>query len=219
MQMHRWDISPARAAEIQLKLRTRVRVLPLSRPMHTIGGLDVHEDRGAVAVLSWPDLEWVTGAIAERPTSFPYVPGLLSFRELPALLAAIEQLETLPDLLLCDGQGLAHPRRFGLACHLGVLLEHPTVGCAKTRLCGEHAEVGSSRGATVPLQDGQTVGAVVRTQANVRPVYVSVGHLVDLEDAVKVVLHCASRYRLPEPLRLAHTMAKTGHSLVLRGKD
>lgn len=219
MQMHCWDISPARAAEIQIKLRTRVRVQPLPRPLRTIGGLDVHGDRGAVAVLSWPDLEWLSGAVAERPTSFPYVPGLLSFREIPALLAAIEQLQTLPDLLLCDGQGLAHPRRFGLACHLGVLLERPTIGCAKTRLCGAHAEVGSSRGATVPLQDGQVIGAVVRTQTNVRPVYVSVGHLVDLEDAVEVVLHCASRYRLPEPLRFAHTMAKTGHCPVPRGKD
>ena len=219
MQIHRWDISPARAAEIQLELGTRVRVQPLSRPLHTVGGLDVHEDRGAVAVLTWPDLEWLTGAIAERPTSFPYEPGLFSFREIPALLAAVEQLETLPDLLLCDGQGLAHPRRFGLACHLGVLLERPTIGCAKTRLCGEHAEVGSSRGATVPLQDGQVIGAVVRTQTNGRPVYVSVGHLVDLEDAVEIVLHCASRYRLPEPLRFAHTMAKTGHCPVPRGKD
>jgi deoxyribonuclease V len=219
MQTHGWDIPPARAAEIQLQLRTRVRVQPLSRPLHTVGGLDVHEDRGAVAVLTWPDLEWLTGAIAERPTSFPYVPGLFSFREIPALLAAIERLETLPDLLLCDGQGLAHPRRFGLACHLGVLLERPTIGCAKTRLCGEHAKVGSSRGSTVPLQDGQVIGAVVRTQTNVRPVYVSVGHLVDLEDAVDIVLHCASRYRLPEPLRFAHTMAKTGHCPVPRGKD
>jgi len=187
--------------------------------VRTVGGLDVHGDRGAVAVLTWPDLEWVAGAMAEHPAPFPYVPGLFSFREIPALLAAIEQLDAPPDVLLCDGHGLAHPRRFGLACHLGVLLEQPTIGCAKTLLCGNHAEVGPHRGSTAHLQDGQVIGAVVRTQTNVRPLYVSVGHLVELEDAVEVVLHCAARYRLPEPLRFAHTMAKTGHYPVPRGKD
>ena len=218
MRNHRWDVPPAQAQEIQQALCTRVRSAPLPNPLRTVAGLDVHGDRGAAAVLAWPGLEWIGGAVAERHTPFPYVPGLLSFREIPALLAAIEQLEALPDLLLCDGHGLAHPRRFGLACHLGVLLERPTLGCAKTLLCGHHAELAPTRGATVPLRDGaspdrpgEVTGAVLRTQTGVRPVYVSIGHLVELADAVEVVLHCASRYRLPEPLRLAHTMAKSGH--------
>jgi deoxyribonuclease V len=219
MRSHDWDISPAEAIAIQHKLRTHVRIQPPPGPLRTVGGLDVHGDRGAVAVLTWPDLEWLTGTTAERAASFPYLPGLLSFREIPALLAAIEQLDLLPDVLLCDGHGLAHPRRFGLACHLGVLLERSTIGCAKTRLCGRHADVGADRGSSVPLVDGEMIGAVVRTQTAVKPVYVSVGHLVDLESAVEIVLHSASRYRLPEPLRFAHTMAKTGRCPLPRGKD
>ena len=219
MSIHCWDVSPAEAIVIQHELKTRVRVQPPPTPLRTVGGLDVHGDRGAVAVLTWPDLEWLTGTTAERPVSFPYVPGLFSFREIPALLAALDQLETLPDLLLCDGHGLAHPRRFGLACHLGVLLDRPTLGCAKTRLCGQHAKVGPGRGSWTPLMDEDTIGAVVRTQTGVKPVYVSVGHLVDLETAVETVLRCASRYRLPEPLRLAHTMAKTGQTPLPREKD
>jgi deoxyribonuclease V len=207
---HRWDISPKEAVRIQERLRSRVRTQPLPHAPRTIGGLDVHENRGAVIVLTWPDLKLLTGAIVEHPTTFPYIPGLLSFREMPALLAAIQQLEALPDLFLCDGHGLAHPRHFGLACHLGVWLGCPTVGCAKSHLRGRYAELGAERGAAVPLCDEQVIGAVVRTQANVRPVYVSIGHLVSLEDAIHVALWCASRYRLPEPLRIAHAMAKTG---------
>jgi deoxyribonuclease V len=209
---HRWNVSAAEARQIQELLRDRVRVQPLVHVPRTIGGLDVHDGRGAVAVLAWPSLEWIDGAIARRPVSFPYIPGLLSFREAPLLLAAIEQLGAVPDLLLCDGQGLAHPRRFGLACHIGVWLEQPTIGCAKTRLCGQYAEPGRERGSTVPLyQDSRTIGAVVRTRTAVKPVYVSIGHHITLVQAVEVVLRCAPRYRLPEPLRVAHTMAKTGN--------
>jgi deoxyribonuclease V len=212
MLRHRWDVSPAEAVELQRELRDQVIVQPLRRPLRTVGGLDVHENRGAVAVLTYPDLEWIAGAVAECPVSFPYVPGLLSFREVPALLAAIARLDPWPDLFLCDGHGLAHPRRFGLACHLGLWLGHPTVGCAKSRLCGRHAELAGERGSTAPLIDGgQVVGSAVRTRANVKPVYVSTGHLSRLQDAIEVVVNCAPRYRLPEPLRIAHTMAKSGH--------
>jgi deoxyribonuclease V len=211
MVRHRWDVSPRKAVEIQQRLHDLVSVEPLSSAPRTVGGLDVHAGRGAVAVLTFPDLQRVGGAIAECPVSFPYLPGLLSFREMPVLLAAIERLNVLPDLFLCDGHGLAHPRGFGIACHLGLWLERPTIGCAKSRLCGHHADPGPERGATAPLFSGQQViGMVVRTRRNVKPVYVSVGHLIDLDDAVQVTLECAPRYRLPEPLRIAHTVAKTG---------
>jgi deoxyribonuclease V len=207
---HRWDVSPAEARQIQERLRDRVRAQPLAHAPRTVGGLDVHGERGAVAVLSWPELRWVDGAVAEREIAFPYVPGLLSFREAPTLLAAIGQLDVLPDLLLCDGQGLAHPRGFGLACHIGVWLERPTIGCAKTRLCGRHDEPEHKRGSAVPLYQGShVIGAVVRTRTAVKPVYVSIGHRITLPQAVEMVLRCAPRYRLPEPLRVAHTMAKT----------
>jgi deoxyribonuclease V len=143
--------------------------------------------------------------------TFPYVPGLLSFREAPVLLAALETLDTLPDVLLCDGQGFAHPRRFGLACHIGLWLEQPTIGCAKTRLRGHGGEPGRERGCTVPLcEDDQVIGAIVRTRTAVKPLYVSVGHQITLPQAIEIVLQSAPRYRLPEPLRIAHTMAKTG---------
>jgi deoxyribonuclease V len=208
---HRWDVSAVEARQLQERLRDQVREQPLAHVPRTIGGLDAHDKRGAVAVLSWPGLEWVNGAIAQREVTFPYISGLLSFREAPLLLAAIEQLDAVPDLLLCDGQGLAHPRHFGLACHVGLWLEQPTIGCAKTRLCGRHAKPERERGSTVPLyHDGCTIGAVVRTRTAVKPVYVSIGHRITLAQAVEVVLRCAPRYRLPEPLRVAHTMAKTG---------
>jgi deoxyribonuclease V len=145
-----------------------------------------------------------------QPTAFPYVPGLLSFRELPAVLAAIEQLRILPDLYLCDGQGLAHPRRFGLACHLGVLLDAPTIGVAKTRLIGTHAPPPAEKGGWTPLEDGgEVIGAVLRTRSGVKPVYVSIGHRVSLATSVRLTLACTSRYRLPETIRQAHRLAST----------
>jgi deoxyribonuclease V len=141
---------------------------------------------------------------ADRPLRFPYVPGLLSFREAPALLAALRELESVPDVLMCDGQGVAHPRRFGVACHLGVLCGLPAIGCAKSRLVGEHAEPGQARGSFEPLRVGdETVGVVVRTKQGARPVYVSLGHRISLDDAREVVLQCVTGHRLPEPTRLA----------------
>jgi deoxyribonuclease V len=206
---HSWDISPSESMDIQRRLRDQVVIRHLQRRPRTVAGLDVHDDRSAVAVLSFPELQFVDGAIVRYENPVPYIPGLLAFREVPAFLAAIEQLDTLPDLLLCDGHGMAHPRRFGAACHLGLWLERPTIGCAKSRLCGQHSLPGSERGATAWLKDSsQVIGAVVRTRANVKPVYVSVGHLVDLEGAIDIVLSCAPRYRLPEPLRVAHRMAR-----------
>jgi len=145
--------------------------------------------------------------LAVRDARFPYVPGLLSFREAPAVLAALRKLQQRPDVLILDGQGLAHPRRMGLACHVGVLADLPTVGCAKSRLCGTFVEPGAHRGDRSDLTDGDDViGAVLRTRDNVRCVYISVGHRADLEDAVALVLACCRRYRLPEPSRLAHQL-------------
>jgi deoxyribonuclease V len=164
--------------------------------------------RAAVAVLSFPDLQPLQQAIARLPTCFPYVPGLLSFREIPAVLGALEQLRPLPDLLLCDGQGVAHPRRFGIACHLGVVTGIPSIGVAKSRLIGTHPEPGPEKGSWVPLMDGdERIGAVLRTRSNVRPLFISSGHRISLQTAIDYVLACSPKYRLPETTRQAHKLA------------
>jgi len=179
-----------------------------------VAGVDVGFEEGgrvtraAVAVLAFPSLQLLETAIARRPTGFPYVPGLLSFRELPAVLDALLALSQLPDVFLCDGQGIAHPRRFGIASHLGVLLDRPSIGVGKTRLTGRHAEPGREKGAWTPLLDGEEViGAVLRTRAGVKPVYVSIGHRVGLGTAIRLTLACTPRYRLPETTRQAHRLA------------
>ena len=167
--------------------------------------------RGAVAVLTFPGLELHDYAIVRRPTQFPYVPGLLSFREVPALLDALAELEVTPDLLLCDGQGYAHPRRFGLACHLGVLTGLPAIGVAKSRLLGEHGPLPEKRGSRRALRyEGETIGAVLRTRAGVRPLFVSPGHRISLDTAVRFVMRCLTRYRLPETTRWADRLAAAG---------
>lgn len=179
-----------------------------------VAGIDVgFEDQGritraAVAVLDFPSLALVEQSVARLPTAFPYVPGLLSFREAPAVLAALGPLETAPDLLLYDGQGLAHPRRLGIASHLGLWLDLPSIGVAKSRLVGHHGEVPAPRGAWTPLEDrGEVIGAVLRSRAGVAPLYVSSGHRVSLEGAVAWVMACLTRYRLPETTRWAHRLA------------
>lgn len=179
-----------------------------------VAGVDVgFEDggrttRAAVAVLSFPGLELTESSIVRSPTRFPYVPGLLSFREAPAVLEAMQRLKTAPDLILCDGQGIAHPRRLGIASHIGLLANIPSVGVAKTRLIGKHEEVPNERGAWVPLMDrGETIGAVLRTRKGVKPLYISIGHRVSLEGAIRWVMACLTRYRLPETTRWAHRLA------------
>lgn len=158
----------------------------------------------AVRLYAFPSLKPAGGAEAVRPARFPYVPGLLSFREVPVLLDAFARLDLRPDVVLCDGQGIAHPRRFGLACHLGLLLDLPSVGCAKSRLTGEHGEVALARGSHTPLRDGdETIGAVLRTRDGVRPLFISIGHRARIEDAIGLVLACGAGYRLPEPVRQA----------------
>lgn len=211
---HGWDLTPAQARALQETLRRRVECGDRLPSLRHVAGVDAgFEDggrvtRAAVAILSWPELRVVERALARRETAFPYVPGLLAFRELPAIVAALEKLATEPDLVFCDGQGIAHPRRFGIACHLGLLIDRPAIGVGKSRLVGTHAEPGRERGARTPLIDrGETVGSVLRTRTAVRPLYVSPGHRIGLETAVELVLAAAPRYRLPEPIREADRMA------------
>jgi deoxyribonuclease V len=216
---HPWPTTEAEALAVQAELRPLVRAVPLPRPPRLIAGLDVAylgahgaaDDRvaAAVVVLDAVTLEPVEQATAVGTAGFPYVPGLFAFRELPVLLRALERLTTSPDVLLCDGQGLAHPRRFGLACHLGVLTGVPTLGVAKTPLLGEWTEPGPERGATSDVHDaGDLVARVLRTQTAVKPVTVSVGHLIDLDGATRTVLDAAPRYRLPETTRLADRLCR-----------
>lgn len=211
---HDWCLTPAQARAIQWRLRAYVVSDDRLGPVHHVAGVDVgFEDHGsvtraAVVVLDLANLQPVACAIARRPTTFPYVPGLLSFRELPAVLEALEQLTVEPDLLLCDGQGIAHPRRLGIASHLGVLIDRPTIGVAKSRLCGHHGTVPESRGEWAPLIDGtETIGAVLRTRVGVKPLFVSLGHRISLTTAVHYVMACTPRYRLPETTRLADRLA------------
>jgi deoxyribonuclease V len=208
--LHSWRLTPARAIALQRRLAARVQVGPPGRALRRVAGLDAAFSPDGrlclAAVVVWDRAERrvVETVTAARPVHFPYVPGLLSFREAPALLAALRKLRQAPDVLLCDGQGLAHPRRFGIACHLGVLCELPAVGCAKSRLVGEHAPPPDAPGGRADLVvDGEVLGAVVRTRAGGRPVYVSVGHRMDLEAAVVLVLDCVQGHRLPEPTHLA----------------
>jgi deoxyribonuclease V len=164
--------------------------------------------RAAAVLFSFPRLECLAEAVSEMPTTLPYIPGLLSFRELPAMLAALEQLPERADVVLCDGQGIAHPRRFGIACHLGVETGLPSVGVGKSRLCGQHEEPGREKGSVARLiDDGEDIGCVVRTRSGVRPLYVSIGHRIDLDSAVRLTLACTGRFRLPEPVRAADSLA------------
>jgi len=208
---HRLDVSFAQARALQERLAARVVARDAFGPLRRIAGADVSYDRGSpILYAAVVVLDAASGAVLERAgvarmVRFPYVPGYLSFRELPPLLDAFAKLSAPPDLVICDGQGLAHPRRFGLACHLGVLLDLPSIGCAKSRLVGTHREPGTRRGATTRLRDaGETVGCVLRTREGVKPVYVSVGHRVSLESARKIALALAPQHRLPEPVRAAH---------------
>ncbi len=210
---HPWDISPREAIEVQQRLRGLVQEMPLPHPPRTIAGLDVsiREDvaQVAIAVLHVDTLEMVDEAVLRGPVPFPYVPGLLSFREIPAILPALERLQALPDVLMLDGQGLAHPRRFGLACHLGVLLDRPALGVAKSVLVGRFGEPGAERGAASDMvHRGEVVGRAVRTRAAVQPVYVSVGHRITLDEAADLALRTCTRYRIPEPTRQAHLLSR-----------
>lgn len=211
---HSWNVTAAEARELQILLSQEVIREDQLGEVKLVAGVDVgFEDSGqvtraAVAVLTFPELELVEQQVVRRPTLMPYIPGLLSFREVPALIDALEQLLNLPDLILCDGQGIAHPRRFGLACHLGVLTDIPTIGVAKTLLVGRHKPLGEAKGSRELLIHRQEeVGVVLRTRDRVKPLYISLGHRLSLETAVDYVLLCTTKYRLPETTRQAHRLA------------
>lgn len=214
-QLHEWNLAPREAVELQKELRASVRVAPLSERVETIAGADISFDKfspvlyAGIVVMTLPTLETVEEVGVVSETRFPYVPGLLSFRETPPLLEAWAKLETEPDALMLDGQGIAHPRRVGIASHVGLLIERPAFGCAKSVLVGTYDEPGEERGAWSPLTDPKTkevMGAALRTKRRVRPVYVSPGHLIDIEGAVDLTLACDGGYRQPEPTRRAHLL-------------
>ena len=211
---HPWDVTAAEAIAIQKDLREKIRTEDDLGEVETVAGVDVgFKDGGrttcaAIAVLGFPGLEPREEVYACVPTQMPYIPGLLSFREIPAILTALEKLDLAPDLLLCDGQGIAHPRRLGLATHLGLITDMPSIGVAKSRLTGEHQPVPPDKGAWVPLMDkNEKIGIVLRTRSNVKPLYISVGHRISLDTARKYVMACLTRYRLPETTRRAHKLA------------
>ncbi len=223
--LHEWDLSPAQAIALQKALAGAVlradRFGPGGRrAIRRVAGVDAafadggRVIRAAAVVLDFPGLVLTHQVLVERPTTFPYVPGLLSFREVPALLEALGRLPAAPDLILCDGHGYAHPRRFGLACHLGLWLDTPTIGVAKSRLTGSHDEPGPAKGDVAWLLAGkgdrprERLGAVLRTRERVKPVFVSAGHRILLRTALALTLACATRYRLPEPTRLADKLSK-----------
>jgi len=217
---HEWNLSYTEARRLQTELAGRVELVPLRQEPGLIAGLDCAFSKdgkrtfaaavvlkvvGSRAAPEGFEFEYVETVTAEQRTGFPYIPGLLSFREAPTCLEAVGRLTRQPDLFMIDGQGVAHPRRLGLAAHLGLFFDKPTIGCAKSRLIGTYEEPGPGKGAYSLLYDGaEVIGAVVRTQSRIKPVFVSVGNKCTLEDAVSVTLACAARYRIPEPTRLAH---------------
>lgn len=214
-QRHAWQLTLDEAIAIQEQLQAEVITEDkFKEPVQYVAGVDMGFEadgtisRAAVAVLSFPDLQVIETSLAYRPTTFPYIPGFLSFREIPAVLDALEKITTIPDIILCDGQGIAHPRRFGIACHLGVLVDIPTIGVAKSLLVGKHEILPETRGSWQPLiHKGETIGAVLRSRTKVKPLYISSGHRVSLPTAIDYVLRCTPKYRLPETTRIADKLA------------
>ena len=215
-RLHEWDVTPVEAIALQKELAPRVVREGDPGDVRLVAAADLafvdrrwpqqpRRGRAAVVLMRYPELDVIEEQVVEGDVGFPYVPGLLSFREAPLLAQALERLQGTPDLLLIDGHGYAHPRRFGLASHVGLMAELPTIGCAKSRLCGEHGEPGRTRGSKVELRHGgEVIGAVLRTRDGVKPIYVSVGHKIGLDAAVQWALRLAPRFRLPEPIP-AHT--------------
>jgi deoxyribonuclease V len=224
--LHSWTLQPDEAIKIQARLRERLRLNWDGRPVSAIGGVDMslteNKAHAAVVVLRFPDLVPLEGVTADAPLVFPYIPGLLAFREGPAVLAAWEKLRLKPDLVMFDGQGIAHPRGMGIAAHMGLWLGRPTIGVAKSKLYGRHAEPGPKRGDSAELYDPRdpkrVIGAVLRSREGGKPLYISPGHLIDAPHSLDFVLKCLAGYRLPEPTRWAHKFA-AGEKLPLAGED
>ncbi|MCS6886050.1 MAG: deoxyribonuclease V [Acidobacteriota bacterium] len=212
-QLHDWNLSVSEAISIQEALRSQVKIQPLAAPIKLVAGADISFDKSsdklfaAFVVLALDTLQIVDSSSIVSQATFPYVPGLLSFRELPPLLKAWAALKTPPDVVFIDGQGIAHPRRFGIASHFGVLTGVPCIGCAKTLLVGNVRSLASNVGATAPIiHQKEKVGVALRTKKNVQPVYISVGHMIELEEAIKLTMRCLAGYRIPEPTRQAHLL-------------
>ena len=227
--MHDWPTTLEEAQAIQQRLRAQVITHDDFDEVRTIAGVDAGYEgdpqagqavaRAAVVVLAYPSLEPLDFAVARRPAPIPYIPGFLSFREAPAVLAALDELHVRPDLLICDGQGIAHPRRMGIATHVGLLAGIPSIGCAKSLLVGRHDPVPDERGAYVPLTHrGEQIGVVLRTRVGVKPLYVSVGHRISLPSAIAFVMSCVTKYRLPETTRAADGLASHGKIPRIEGK-
>ncbi|BAY26900.1 endonuclease V [Calothrix sp. NIES-2100] len=214
-QQHAWPQNVEDAIAIQEGLRHQIITEDkLPETVQYVAGVDMGFEadgtisRAAVAVLSFPGLQVVETTLAYRPTTFPYIPGFLSFREIPAVLDALEKVKIMPDLILCDGQGIAHPRRMGIASHLGLLIDIPTIGVAKSLFIGKYEEVPETKGSWQPLiHQGETIGAVLRTRTGVKPLYISSGHRISLPTAIDYVLRCTTKYRLPETTRIADKLA------------
>lgn len=223
-QLHRWDIGIQDAKELQRSLASQVSTVDCLVSPRYVAGVDIsapNKDsvaKGAAVALSFPSMEVLEASVVEDEVRFPYVPGLLSFRESPLVLKALEGLSVEPDLILIDGQGMAHPRRFGIACHIGLLVDVPTIGCAKSRLCGTHTAPGNEVGDYSELyESGDVIGVALRTKVKTNPIYVSIGHKVDLDSARKWTLACGGGYRVPEPTRYAH-LAAGGKLVIGSGK-
>jgi deoxyribonuclease V len=223
--LHNWDLSYSQARQLQEKLASKVQFVPIKKNLKLIAGLDCAFSKdgkkiiAVVIVLKLPDFAVIETANATRKTTFPYIPGLLSFREAPVCIAAVKKLRSKPDVFIIDGQGIAHPRRLGLAAHLGLFFDKPTIGCAKSRLTGRFEEPPLEKGNYSLLKDtkkitsherqatsGEIIGAVLRTRTNIKPVFISVGNRCLLKDAIETTLACTTKYRLPEPTRLAHQL-------------
>jgi deoxyribonuclease V len=212
-KLHNWNLSYSQAIALQKQLSEKVQLIELKNHPKTIAGIDCAFSRdkkriiACVVLLKLPGFEPIETENVVQKLTFPYIPGLLSFRESPVCIAAVEKLKHEPDAFIIDGQGIAHPRRFGLACHLGLFFDKPTVGCAKSRLTGSFEEPAPEKGSFSPLKDGdEVIGAVVRTRTNVEPVFVSVGNKCSLKNAIEITLNCTTKYRIPEPTRLAHQL-------------
>lgn len=208
-----WRVAPREAIQIQHQLRNKVILKPFAREINYIAGCDISMNRFATTVyagfvvLSFPELELITHSVIKDIVTFPYIPGLLSFREIPSLLKAWKKLQKKPDLVMVDGVGIAHPRRLGIASHLGIALDTPTIGCAKSVLIGRYEEPSTQSGSIAYMHDPSTndvIGAAVRTKQNIKPIYISPGHKITLEESVHIALQCVKQHRIPEPTRLAH---------------
>ncbi len=223
-KLHNWNLTPQEAARVQSELKSRLILKWDGRPVSTIGGVDIsvktETARAAIVVIRYPELTPLEAVLADAPLVFPYIPGLLAFREGPAVLAAWTELKNKPDLLMFDGQGIAHPRGIGIAAQMGLWLERPTIGVAKSRLDGQHQEIGPERGDRAELVDkyGNVIGMVLRSREKTNPLYISPGHLMDVEHATQFVLNCLAGYRLPEPTRWAHKVAG-GEKLPIQDQD